>query len=39
MSETVKEWVAKAEGDYGVAARELAILEDGNSDAACFQSP
>jgi HEPN domain-containing protein len=38
MSETLKEWVSKAEGDYRVAARELAVTEAPNFDAVCFHA-
>ena len=38
MSETIKEWITKAEGDYRVAGRELKEAEDPNHDAICFHS-
>ena len=38
MNETVKEWVAKAEGDYWTATRELQATERPNYDAVCFHA-
>ena len=38
MNETVKEWIAKAEGDYWTATRELLANERPNYDAACFHA-
>jgi len=38
MNATVKEWVAKAEGDYATAGRELRAAESPNFDAACFHA-
>ena len=38
MNETVKEWLAKAKGDYATASRELAVDEDANYDAVCYHS-
>jgi HEPN domain-containing protein len=38
MNGTVKEWIAKAEGDYATAARELRAIESPNYDAACFHA-
>jgi HEPN domain-containing protein len=35
-SETVKEWIAKAEGDFTVACREMRARKSPNYDAACF---
>jgi HEPN domain-containing protein len=36
LSETVKEWVAKAEGDFSVACREIRARKSRNYDAVCF---
>ena len=38
MNKTVKEWIAKAEGDYLTAGRELKADEEPNYDAVCFHS-
>ena len=38
MNETIKEWVAKAEGDYHVAGRELKATTNPNYDAVCFHA-
>jgi HEPN domain-containing protein len=38
MNETVREWIAKAEGDYATAGRELAATERLNLDAVCFHA-
>jgi HEPN domain-containing protein len=38
MNATVKEWIAKAEGDYATASRELRATELPNYDAACFHA-
>jgi HEPN domain-containing protein len=38
MNETVREWIAKAEGDYWTANRELHASEWLNYDAVCFHS-
>lgn len=35
-NETVKEWIAKAEGDFTVASRELRARKSPNFDAVCF---
>jgi HEPN domain-containing protein len=35
-NETVKEWIAKAEGDFAVASRELRARKSPNYDAVCF---
>jgi HEPN domain-containing protein len=35
-SETVKEWMAKAEGDFAVACREMRARKSPNYDAVCF---
>ena len=35
-SETVKEWIAKAEGDFTVACREMRARKSPNYDAVCF---
>ena len=36
LSETVKEWIAKAEGDFAVACREMRARKSPNYDAVCF---
>jgi hypothetical protein len=33
VSETVKEWIVKAEGDFTVAAREMRARKSPNYDA------
>lgn len=38
MNATVKEWIAKAEGDYVTAERELHPAGTPNFDAVCFHS-
>lgn len=38
MNDTVREWVAKAEGDYATAGRELRAEELPNYDAVCFHA-
>ena len=38
MNGTVKEWVAKAEGDFGTAQRELQAAGERNLDAVCFHA-
>jgi HEPN domain-containing protein len=38
MSPLSREWVAKAEGDYTVARRELRARKAPNYDAACFHA-
>jgi len=36
MNEVVREWIAKAEGDFATASREFAVRDDPNYDAVCF---
>lgn len=38
MNATVKEWLAKARGDYRTAERELASADEPNYDAVCFHA-
>jgi len=38
MNELTAEWVAKAEGDYATAGRELRARRQPNYDAACFHA-
>ena len=38
MNEIVKEWIAKAEGDYRTASREALALEHPHYDAICFHA-
>jgi HEPN domain-containing protein len=35
-NETVQEWIAKAEGDFTVACREMRARKSPNYDAVCF---
>jgi len=36
MNDAVKAWIAKAEGDFETAARELSVSSRPNYDAVCF---
>jgi HEPN domain-containing protein len=38
MSELVREWVEKAEGDVRTAEREVRVKEGANWDAVCFHA-
>ncbi len=38
MNELVSEWVAKAEGDWATAGREIVATENTNYDAVCFHA-
>jgi HEPN domain-containing protein len=38
LNETVKEWIAKAEGDLSVASRERRVRKSPNWDAVCFHA-
>lgn len=38
MSSLIEEWVAKAEGDFRTAGRELSVREAPNYDAVCFHA-
>ena len=38
MNATVKEWIAKAEGDFAVARREMRVRTAPNFDAVCFHA-
>ena len=38
MNETAREWIDKAEADYGTAERELAATESPNYDAVCYHA-
>jgi HEPN domain-containing protein len=38
MNEVLKEWIAKAEGDFLTASRELAAVDRPNYDAVCFHA-
>ncbi|TKJ40077.1 DNA-binding protein [candidate division LCP-89 bacterium B3_LCP] len=38
MSDLLKEWLTKAEGDYVTAKREAEALKSPNYDAACFHA-
>jgi len=38
MNETVREWLAKAEGDFRTAGRELRAEDGPNFDAVCFHA-
>jgi hypothetical protein len=35
MNEVIREWTAKAEGDFATAKREMASPENPNFDAVC----
>ena len=38
MNDVIKEWIAKAQGDFRTAQRELAAAEAPNFAAACFHA-
>jgi HEPN domain-containing protein len=38
MNETVREWIAKAEGDFRTAGREFQVSDEPNFDAVCYHS-
>lgn len=38
MNDSVKEWAAKAEGDYNTALREWRVRKERNHDAVCFHA-
>ncbi|MBN1508650.1 MAG: HEPN domain-containing protein [Sedimentisphaerales bacterium] len=38
MNEVIREWVAKAEGDFATATREMASRDNPNFDAVCFHA-
>lgn len=38
MNPLVNEWIAKAEGDFNTAQRELQVAEAPNYDAVCFHA-
>jgi HEPN domain-containing protein len=38
MNEVLSEWIAKAEGDFATASRELVVPDDPNYDAVCFHA-
>lgn len=38
MNEVIEEWIAKAEGDFATATREMAVTESPNFDAVCFHA-
>jgi len=38
MNDVVREWIAKAEGDFQTARRELAVTDAANHEAVCFHS-
>jgi HEPN domain-containing protein len=38
MNEVVEEWIAKAEGDFRTASRELVVVDRPNYDAVCFHA-
>lgn len=38
MNEVLREWIAKAEGDFATATRELAATVNPNYDAVCFHA-
>jgi HEPN domain-containing protein len=38
MNDVIREWIAKAEGDFATALREMAASENPNFDAVCFHA-
>mgnify|MGYP001236543375 CR=1 FL=1 len=38
MNAVVEEWIAKAEGDFATATRELAATDTPNYDAVCYHA-
>ncbi len=38
MNETIKEWLAKSDGDFHTASREADAIESPNYDAVCFHA-
>lgn len=38
MNGTVREWLAKADGDYRTARREFDVADGANHDAVCFHA-
>lgn len=38
MNDVIREWLAKADGDFRTAQRELAAAEAPNLDAVCFHA-
>jgi len=38
MSATTKDWISKAERDFGTARREFDVADCPNPDAVCFHS-
>jgi HEPN domain-containing protein len=38
MNDVIKEWIAKADGDYRTAQREVVAEESPNFDAVCFHA-
>ena len=38
MSDVLEEWIAKAEGDFVTASRELAATDRPNYDAVCYHA-
>ena len=38
MNDVIREWLAKADGDFRTAQRELAAVEAPNLDAVCFHA-
>jgi HEPN domain-containing protein len=38
MNEVIKEWIAKSEGDFQTAERELSVTINPNFDAVCFHA-
>ena len=38
MNEVIREWIAKAEGDYATASREFRVQDGPNYDAVCFHA-
>jgi HEPN domain-containing protein len=38
MKTETREWINKAEGDFGTACREMKVTREPNFDAACFHA-
>lgn len=38
MNEILVEWIAKVEGDYNTARREIAVRRKPNYDGVCFHA-
>src|SRR3990172_1176491 len=38
MTDVLNEWIAKAEGDFLTASRELSVVDEPNYDAVCYHA-